>query len=445
VNTRTGAGSPRLRVLAWTVRTVVGLALIAGGIAVVYVAANSRTGPEASSRADDIRQVGIVEAAEVETAPVWTGYGTARARRAADIAAEVAARVVARPIEVEEGYYVTEQRPLFELESIDYAEVAARTRATVLSIEAQLEGLVIERQRVSEQLELAEEATALAQQELEKLKAASNRGGVTDIELERTQREITQVIRDERSLQQLLELIPTRQSRLEAELTAQQAQLRIDEQALARTTIAAPFDGFLQEVHADIGERVQPGQVVARLVDMSLIEVPLRIPISAADSIQVGDDAVLTADSGTHRWEGKVARIAPEADAQTRTMIVFIEVEQPGDVRSADMLLPGQFVMGEIRSSQRETRVIVPRRAVRDGLVLVTDDRGMILTSEVNVVRYVDGSYPEIDPIETEWAVVASGAEAGDRIIVTNLDELQPGSVVEGIRQTATPADGEES
>ena len=49
---------------------------------------------------------------------------------------------------------------------------------------------------------------------------------------------------------------------------------------------------------------------------------------------------------------------------------------------------------------------------------------------EVRVLYHLDGRFPEIDPLETQWSVVEGDVRAGDRVIVSNLDSLHPGSRV---------------
>ena len=171
------------------------------------------------------------------------------------------------------------------------------------------------------------------------------------------------------------------------------------------------------------------------------------MPVSAARAIRVGDSAHLSADSAAlSTFEGRVVRIAPEASPQTRSMVVFVEIEQDLDpgrafIESADesagILLPGQYVTGRVRSRERERRVVIPRRAIVDDRVFVaTTARGeggelLVATRRPIVVsEHIRGSFPEIDPEETQWAVIAEGLEAGDRVIVSNLDELDDGMAI---------------
>jgi multidrug efflux pump subunit AcrA (membrane-fusion protein) len=128
---------------------------------------------------------------------------------------------------------------------------------------------------------------------------------------------------------------------------------------------------------------------------------------------------------------GTVTRLAPEADPSSRTITVFVEVKQ--DPSSTDRLLPGAFVQGRVRTPDPDLRVLLPRRAIRSGRVMLvtTDDDGIrrIVVHPVVTGYSLDARLPEVDPNETEWVVLALGAEppAGSLVAVTALGQLEPG------------------
>ncbi|MCK4872713.1 MAG: efflux RND transporter periplasmic adaptor subunit [Phycisphaerales bacterium] len=428
--------------IAFVARAVVGVGLIVGAGWLLHYMQGHKPQAASSFTRQMTRKVATVTAQTVMIAPRWSGYGTARAMTAADIAAEVAAVVVERPDHIEDGAFVQAGELLIRLDDTDFAEAVQRSRHTIESYEAQIAGLLVEQDRLRDQLELAVQATGLARDELERLRTALQSGGAKEVEVERMEREVTRVEREESALQQQIELIPTRRSSLIARMASERAGLHITEKNLARTRITAPFAGYLQQVNVDVGEHIRSGVVVARLVDLSRIEVPLRIPVSAAGFIHPQDEVRLHTDAATDAdWEGRVVRIAPEADPRTRTITVYVEVAQGAKLDGGARLLPGQFILGTILGSHQEPVVLVPRRSVVEDRVLVADDDGRVLARSVDVSSHVDGAYPRIDPIETEWAVISSGLSPGDRVIVTNLDELEPGMRVEA-EQTDTARQG---
>src|SRR5690606_38076665 len=108
-----------------------------------------------------------------------------------------------------------------------------------------------------------------------------------------------------------------------------------------------------------------------------------RLPATARPGIRLGAPAsVRTGGPAPARWDATVTRIAPEADPQTRTIIVFVDVAQADAARrygqpdARDVLTPGMFVAGQVLGRQPTPRWIVPRRSIRHGRIMtVTDGR----------------------------------------------------------------------
>ena len=421
------------RKVALVTRSIVGLAAIVAAIYLLNYLVTHRPRPESKPDVQLSRRVEAVAARKVPVRVTFEAFGTSRAMTAADIAAEVTAKVISKPDRIEEGAYVEQGELLFQLDDSDFIQVRNRSRETIAALEAQISGLDIELERLEEQLRLAEEATRLAMQELQRLKDALANGAAKDIEVDRTERDLTRIRREEDTLRQQVQLIPVRRRQLQAQVMGERAQLAIAEKNVSRTRITAPFAGYLQEVRVNAGDNVRAGDRVARLVDLSRIEIPILLPLSAADSVRVGDEVQLHEDSpANNSWQGHVSRISPEADNKTRTVAAYVEVAQsPREKAGEKRLRPGQFLAAKVITGRAEEAIVVPRRAVVDERILIADKTGRVHDFIVHSKRHIDGSFPEIDPRETEWAVLADDIAPGTRIIISNLEELEPGMQVE--------------
>src|SRR5690606_27302309 len=109
-------------------------------------------------------------------APPWWGYGTVRPMDRADTPAQVSARVVQRPASSEVGVHVEAGQTLFELDPVDFDLAAASARESIASLEAQLAGLDVEEERLTRQLDLAEEETRVSQRDFERARSAIAEG-----------------------------------------------------------------------------------------------------------------------------------------------------------------------------------------------------------------------------------------------------------------------------
>lgn len=381
--------------------------------------------------------VQTIESVHRSSSRIWTGYGTARTMGSADIVAEVGGRVIVRPVSIEAGMSVRAGDLIVRLDDSDYINALDAARQAVKSLDAQISGLTIETEQMGNQVRFAIQEIEAARRDLARMDLAIEAGagsaGERDVKL-------ASMLRSQRAqsvLQQQLDLIPSRRAQLEANLSSQRANERIAQENVARSTINAPFDGELQSVNTRVGDWVALGTPVARLVDLSRLEIPLKIAASASSWIKVGDEVRLwVRDPGGEPDQiGSITRIAPEADSASRTMTVFVEVEQ--DPMDVDRLLPGQFVHGRVVTHDPHERVILPRRAVRSDRVFVArlneDGTRSIEIKSVKIAYSFESRMPEIDPVETQWVALEIGYEPIEhsQIAISLLDQIMSGMKVQ--------------
>lgn len=419
------------RPLAVIVRTAAGL--LAVGLAVVVFRVLVLTRPEPTLRPVQEQRltVNVVRAERVPLARTWTAYGSARAKRSSDLRAEVAGEVIERPERIDPGVAVEAGELIVAIDPEEFEARLERARSAIAALQAELEGLDVEQVSLEQTVELAAEASRLARWERDRVRAAQEREAATEAELVRLEAALTRVAREETDLRQRLALLAPRRQALQAQIMIERSNERLAQLDLRRARIAAPFAGELQVVEAQEGERLAVGEIVARLVDSSVIEIPVEAPLSALGQVRVGDRVGLAAEGPLDAaWQGVVARIAPEASTQSRTFTLFVETAGVlPDGRPAPS--PGHFLRASIVSEAPEMRFVLPRAAVAEERVYVVDAASRVRLRTVVVERYVEARFPSIDPRETQWAVVSEGLEEGDLVVVSNLDEIEPGLLVD--------------
>lgn len=425
------------------VRVAVGVVAVA--LAVAFFALLRATRPVPDRVGPDVALLGV-RAMVVEPVGVqrsWNGHGAVRPLRSALVAAEVGGVVVERPETIEDGVRVSAGDLLVRIDPRDYRTDLTSAERRAEGLEAQLAALDVEAERLGEQLELAQEDVALQQREVQRVREATAAGAATDLDLDRAVATLTRARRELAAVRQALDLVAPRRRDLDAQLRAARAEAERAEVNLQRTEIRSPIDGFIQEMRVEAGERLAPGQTVARIVTLTRLEVPLQVPVSAAASLAAGDAVSLRHDgpSGAE-WEGRVARVSPEADVRTRSVTAYVLIEQevpPAGVGEAEsaLLLPGQYVTGRVHTSRRAPQIVVPRRAVVADEVFVLEevraDGGTVYRVRalpVVVEGHVAGEFPQLDALERQWAVVVEGLEPGILVAVSNLDVLREGLAV---------------
>ncbi len=423
-------------------RCGIATAVLAIAVLIFMVLLGSRREIDRDEAAASLPVVQSVVARERAVPRSWRGYGTARAMDVADVAAEVAGRVVDRPLKMEPGRPVRAGEVLLEIDKVDYGEALVAAQQRAASLEAQLAGVDVDEQRVNDQIELASEERNAAQRDYDRVVEAVQRGAGNASEVDRFLTALRASERALSGLQQQLDLIPSRRASLNAQLAGARADRRIAEENVARASITSPIDGVLQSIEPERGERVNIGEPVARVVSLARMEIPLRLPVSAFRSIAIGDVVRMATDGPEPAvWSGRLVRMAPEADASARTLTAYVEVAQ--DPSDPDLLHPGQFVVGSVTGEADGPLVVVPRRAVESDRVLVARPEppdaeagarvaSTVVPRPVRVAYYASGVLDDIDPDETEWAVLAPGSlEPGDVVIVSNLEQLRAGMIVE--------------
>ena len=220
----------------------------------------------------------------------------------------------------------------------------------------------------------------------------------------------------------------TSQSSLDAAKASYQATVAaadLARKALDDTVLKSPITGLVAQRLAQPGERVAVDTRIIEVVDLSRLE--LEALLSPADSlaVRVGQKAQLTTEGTAAPVSATVARISPSAQAGSRTVPVYLRVEQPpGDTP----LRQGLFVQGLLTTGSAEV-LTVPLDAVRTDRpvpYLQTLQNGRIAYADVKTgVRSVRNGQT--------WVAIEGVAE-GTEVVAGRIGPLREGSAVTAAR-----------
>lgn len=113
-----------------------------------------------------------------------------------------------------------------------------------------------------------------------------------------------------------------------------QAQVEQAQAAVDRLTLLAPFDGVLDERMVELGDYLDVGDSVARLLDLDPLIVTAQVSERNVGKLKLGDQASATLITG-QRVTGNISYIASAAQDATRTFRIEMEVDNP------DLAFPG--------------------------------------------------------------------------------------------------------
>lgn len=207
---------------------------------------------------------------------------------------------------------------------------------------------------------------------------------------------------------------------LQAQARALEAEVADARKGLEDAVVTAPFDGVVASRAVEAGQTVALNAELLQLVDMSTVEVAASVPTSRISDIAIGQVARLRFEGvGERVFEGRVARIAPEAETGSRAITVFVTLPNTdGAIRG------GMFAVGEIAVEAMEKVVALPPAAIRQ------DEAGAF------VLAARDGKL-ERRAVETGadlpregLVVVRSGVAAGETVVVAPLPDLKAETAV---------------
>ena len=197
-----------------------------------------------------------------------------------------------------------------------------------------------------------------------------------------------------------------------------ESQLALARKNLSYSLIPAPIDGFVAERTADLGEYVSPQQKVATIVRTNPLRIKIDIPEQAIPDVKAGQSVSVTTSAWPDKnFAGRIARIAPNVSAQSRTLSVEAEIDN-----SSGALKPGQFATVRILQERPEPAVLVPARAV------VTEagvSRLFVIKDGRAEQRVVQTGQTEGDLIE-----VKNGVAADEQVATSGLERLSDGVAV---------------
>jgi len=171
---------------------------------------------------------------------------------------------------------------------------------------------------------------------------------------------------------------------------------------------SAPRDGIVLERNAIEGMRANPGDVLFRIADVSVVWALVDVAERDLGNIAVGQPVAVRARSFAGRtFAGKIAVVYPQVNRDTRTVRVRIELANPDAA-----LLPDMYVDADIDTADLAPVLAVPESSVLDTgsrqAVLIDKGEGRFEPREVKLGRR-GGGYIEVrDGLADGEAVVTS-------------------------------------
>lgn len=330
---------------------------------------------------EDLRQVGQ---SGLIGAPVITG--AIQPARRADLRAEVAAVVL--------------QLARDNGEKVRQGDLIVRLDATA----------------IRDSLTSAEEAARAAQQSFEQTERVLSR-----------QRTLNQ---QGMISMQGLEDAEVRRNAAQSELAAAKSRAVTARQQLSRTEVRAPFDGVVSERKVSVGDTVQIGRELVKVIDPNSMRFEGQVSADRLGELKLGQPVAFRINGfGDAEFRGKLARIDAAANATTRQVELTAEFED----RSKAPQVSGLYAEGRVESADRRALVLAEGSVQRQG------DIAFVWKAAGNQLKKVPVTLGERDERRGEIAILA-GLALGDEVLRSPVGALTDGAAIQRVQPGAGAA-----
>lgn len=240
---------------------------------------------------------------------------------------------------------------------------------------------------------MAEASFDKAKKDLERYEALSREKTITDVQLESTR---------------------LAYKNAETQLVVARRQYR-------DTKVTTPVGGTITTRNVELGSTVQPGMVIANIVDISTLKVKLNVPEQDVFKLKKGDKVEITTDVYPETsFTGTINNISDKADeAHTYAVEIALPNSKEHPLRA------GMFGRVNFASVKRESALLIPRSAL---LGSIKKPQVYVVQNDKAVLRdLIIGAETGTD-IE-----VLQGLSKGETVVVNGQNNLQnnvPVSVV---------------
>ncbi len=202
-------------------------------------------------------------------------------------------------------------------------------------------------------------------------------------------------------------------------------------------TVTTPTGGVIKTLNVRNGMTVSAGQTLAEVNGLSRVWLNAAMPEALAAQVRLGQSVIATLSAFPgETFSGRVSAILPQANAESRTLTVRVELPNPGG-----RLRPGMFATVQLGGPDRPALLVPSEAVIRTGrrtLVMIVQAGGRYLPAEIRIGREASGKTEVLGGLSEGEKVVASGQFLIDS--EASLSGLQPRAMRAEAAAPARPA-----
>ena len=212
--------------------------------------------------------------------------------------------------------------------------------------------------------------------------------------------------------------------------------LDVAKKALNDTVIKAPISGIISNRMIQPGEKVSPDNRLLDVVDLRVLEMEAPVPAQNIASIKIAQPVQLAIEGVSEKLIGEVSRINPATTAGSGPIMSYIRI-----ANTAGQLRAGMFGEAQLIIEKKSDVLMVPETAIqydaeKPFVYVIEAD---LLTQKFLTLGLKGVNLGATDGTSSTTVVeVASGLDAGAKVVKLNLGNLRIGSSVRLVAPAST-------
>jgi RND family efflux transporter MFP subunit len=216
-----------------------------------------------------------------------------------------------------------------------------------------------------------------------------------------------------------------------ANVESARGALDVAQKALADTVIRAPISGLVSMRMVQPGEKVAADNRLLDVVDLSRMEMEAAVPASDIMQIALGQEVQVKVEGMPRPFAGKVARINPATQSGSRSIMVYVLIDNPDGA-----LRVGMFGEAQLTMAKKSGVLTVPQTAIQTEagrtFVYAIENSKLVQKPVTLGMSGNDGTGGA--------AEVVGGLDSGAQIVKANLGLLRTGTTVKFVQTGSPPA-----
>lgn len=214
--------------------------------------------------------------------------------------------------------------------------------------------------------------------------------------------------------------LQTSQARLDsarAQLKSAQAQLSTVRLGVREAALVSPITGIVGKRHVVPGEKVSAEQQLLTVVDLSSLELAGTVGTHEVSQLKPGQPVEVTIEGAAQPVTGRIDRIAPAAEAGSRSIGVVVSLDN-----KKEQFRAGQYALGKVVLVDDTKRLTLPASAIgsTSGQEQVwAIENGALLRRSITTGRR-DDAQARVE--------VLKGLEPGATVLAARFDNLRDGA-----------------